>query len=475
MPDTPLSPTPPTIPPDQMRLQALKRSIIFLLGVVLLVGGLFYWLQMRETTQVAARKEQTKAHVILKPSEESQDWRLKEGIRVEELATIIDKQRRQMTDLESQVEAMKTLMKKQDKGQTKLDMGETSPRSRQQAVPPLPPLSQILPQPDPKQRPPTRTPALSPRPQSTEEPADTQGDARALTPSTPTSPAPPPRSGPQPPTLAKSSPTSSTPSTPPSPTSQRQDQGQGFLRTITPRAQRRDTVKPLQSMGWLPSGSFVRAQLLSGIDAGTGTGSNLPLPVLMRLTDLGILPNRFQMDITECFVIGAAWGDLPSERVYIRTETLSCLHKAGNIVTIDGDLKAQAIGEDGKLGLHGRVVTKQGAILANSMMAGFISGLSQAFKPRISYAPLTLTGNSTDNRSFELPPLQDSLTAAGVSGVGRTTELIAGFYLKQAQSLFPVIEIDSARHVDLVILKGMPLKFNVQRTAAGTIAQDTID
>jgi conjugal transfer pilus assembly protein TraB len=195
----------------------------------------------------------------------------------------------------------------------------------------------------------------------------------------------------------------------------------------------------------------------------------------MRLTDLGILPNRFQMDITECFVIGAAWGDLPSERVYIRTETLSCLHKAGNIVTIDGDMKAQAIGEDGKLGLHGRVVTKQGAILANSMMAGFISGLSQAFKPRISYAPLTLTGNSTDNRSFELPPLQDSLTAAGVSGVGRTTELIAGFYLKQAQSLFPVIEIDSARHVDLVILKGMPLKFNVQRTAAGTIAQDTID
>lgn len=210
------------------------------------------------------------------------------------------------------------------------------------------------------------------------------------------------------------------------------------------------------------------------MDAGTGTGRSLPYPVLIRLTDPGILPNRFRMDLAECFVIGAAFGDLPSERVYIRSENLSCLRKSGGFLTIDGDLKGHVIGEDGKLGLRGRVVSKEGTLIARSLMAGFLSGMGEAFRPRITYAPLQLGGTTTD-QSFQLPPFGDSMAAAGLSGVGKSMELLARHYLQQAQGLYPVIEIAAGRRVDVVVLKGMPLKFNVQRAAAAATTPGLIE
>lgn len=244
---------------------------------------------------------------------------------------------------------------------------------------------------------------------------------------------------------------------------------------ITPRTEARGAQKHMQTVGWLPSGSFIHGVLLSGVDAGTGTGSSLPYPVLIRLSDPAILPNQSKMDLAECFVIGAAFGDLPSERVFVRTETLSCLRKSGGILTIDGDLKGHAIGEDGKLGLRGRVVAKEGTLIARSLVAGFLSGLGQAFKPRISYAPLQLGGDTTSGQAFSLPPFSDTLSAAGISGVGKSMDMLAQHYISQLQKIFPVIEIDAGRQVDIVVLKGMALKFNIQQAAASMPSQEVIE
>jgi conjugal transfer pilus assembly protein TraB len=208
------------------------------------------------------------------------------------------------------------------------------------------------------------------------------------------------------------------------------------------------------------------------VDAGTGTGMNLPYPVLMKLTDPAVLPNSYQMDLADCLVIGAAVGDLPSERVFIRTETLSCLRRSGGLITIDGDLKGHVVGEDGKLGLRGRVVEKTGKIIVRSMIAGFLAGLSDAFKPRITYAPIAVGG--TTDQSFQLPPMADSLQAAGITGTGRTMELLAKHYLDQMGKLYPIIEIESLRTVDIVILKGLPLTFRAQQRTPGETTETTV-
>lgn len=458
---TPLPPSPST--PAAMRMRMLQRTLVIVFAVVAVVGGLFYWLDVRNQRLTGQRQERARAHVILRPGEETRDWRLKEGAHVEELSRAVEKQNEQLDGLRSQFERLQKQQKLQEEGDAK-QRGEAKTRRSQDAQPPVPPLDEILPSLSLKgsSRPPTRQ---TPVPKTdTASPAATPDAAMSQsTDDTPRISMPAPR-----PTLPATRPSAPLPHTAAAP-------GLGRLRVVTPRADAKGAPKAAQTVGWLPSGSFIHGVLLSGVDAGTGTGAGLPYPVLIRLSDPAILPNESKMDLAECFVIGAAFGDLPSERVMIRTETLSCLRKSGGILTIDGDLKGHAIGEDGKLGLRGRVVSKEGAIIARSLVAGFLSGLGQSFRPRISYAPLTLTGNPTSNDSFSLPPLGDSLQAAGISGVGKSMDMLAQYYIAQVQKIFPVIEVDAGRQVDIVVLKGMPLKFSVQRTSAATSGPEVIE
>jgi len=98
-----------------------------------------------------------------------------------------------------------------------------------------------------------------------------------------------------------------------------------------PEEKPEEKKKPKGSV--IPAGSFVRGILLSGLDAPTGgRAQSQPHPVLIRIVDRAVLPNLFKADIRDCFVIGAGYGDLASERAYIRLEALSCVKKSGEVV-----------------------------------------------------------------------------------------------------------------------------------------------
>ena len=154
---------------------------------------------------------------------------------------------------------------------------------------------------------------------------------------------------------------------------------------------------------YMPSGTFTRAVLLGGLDAPTGgQAQRNPQPVLLRLTDNAMLPNHFRARIRECFVVGAGYGDVSSERAYIRTESLSCVMKDG--AAIDIAVKGYIAGEDGKAGMRGRLVSKQGTILANALIAGIASGIGHAFQQgATTYAvsPLGATGNVEGGKQLE--------------------------------------------------------------------------
>jgi conjugal transfer pilus assembly protein TraB len=122
--------------------------------------------------------------------------------------------------------------------------------------------------------------------------------------------------------------------------------------------------------------SFTRGTLLGGLDAPTGGQSQSnPHPVLIRLSDNSVLPNRFRGEYRECFVIAAGYGDISSERAYLRTENLSCVRADG--ATLEVKIQGSVYGEDGKVGMRGRLVTKQGQMLANALLAGVVSGIGQ--------------------------------------------------------------------------------------------------
>ena len=90
---------------------------------------------------------------------------------------------------------------------------------------------------------------------------------------------------------------------------------------------------------------------------------------------LFILPNLFTADVSECFLILSGYGDLGSERAYLRTEAISCVRRDGGAIEVPVD--GYAVGEDGKAGVRGRVVSKQGAAIARAMQVSFLQGFSQ--------------------------------------------------------------------------------------------------
>jgi conjugal transfer pilus assembly protein TraB len=205
------------------------------------------------------------------------------------------------------------------------------------------------------------------------------------------------------------------------------------------------------SRSYIASGAFARAILLGGLDAPTGgQAQHNPQPVLLRLVDNAVLPNRFRAGIKECFVVGAGYGDISSERAYIRTESLSCVSRDGQ--AMDMPLKGYVAGEDGKAGMRGRMVSKQGQILANALVAGVASGIGHAFQQgstTLSVSPLGATSTVDAGKQLD----------AGLgSGVGQALDRLAQYYISLAEKIFPVIEIDAGRTVDVVLTQGIALQ-----------------
>lgn len=213
---------------------------------------------------------------------------------------------------------------------------------------------------------------------------------------------------------------------------------------------------------FMPAGSIITGTLINGMDAPTGNGAQKnPFPSLLRIQKEAILPNRFRADIRECFLIISGHGDLSSERAYLRGETLSCVRQDGGI--IESKLDSYAVGEDGKAGVRGRLVSKQGQIIAKSLMAGFLSGVSKAFDVK----PVPIIDTSGTGGFSRNEPDSNWLQSSAVSGASSALDRIAEFYLDMADGMFPVIEVDAGRQIDVIVVRGTRLDVKGTGTGAG--------
>lgn len=224
---------------------------------------------------------------------------------------------------------------------------------------------------------------------------------------------------------------------------------------VSQEAKAKDQPKLLR----LPAGSLLSGQLITGLDVPTGQGVRRePYPVLIRIKTSAILPNRYRTNVRECFVLASGYGDLSSERAYLRSETLSCIFKHNHKEqVIERPLEGYIAGEDGKAGLRGRLVSKQGQVMAKAAMAGFLNGVSDAFDikpvPVFSVVP---------NQSGQIQsPFQsglngsEALQSSLIKGSNKALEKLADFYLKLADQMVPVIEISAERKVDLILTRGL--------------------
>lgn len=223
------------------------------------------------------------------------------------------------------------------------------------------------------------------------------------------------------------------------------------------------SIKPIPQGGkpttYLPGGSMAQSVLLTGVDAPVG---GKPFPVLLALSEAFIAPNSYRVPLRGCFALGKAEGNASSERADIQVVRMSCVLPRGK--AFEQEVTGYLVADDGKQGIPGKLVEKQGQKIALAALAGVGSGLARAFGQQ------EVTNVVTESGAITSTVTGDALRFGLARGAeGAATELQRHFE-KQAERLVPVVEIEAGKNVTLIILSGVKVpgleaaaKTNVRR------------
>ncbi len=202
---------------------------------------------------------------------------------------------------------------------------------------------------------------------------------------------------------------------------------------------------------YLPPG-FMKARLLTGIDAlASRDATSNPEPIIARVQAPAVLPNDVKANLAGCFVIGNATGSLAKERVEVQLVSLSCVDFDEHAV-VDQPIKGFMVDADGKKGLSGKVVTRAGATLARSFIAGTIAGIAQSVEGTFGDVSTSALG------SVRTLDAGDAAKSGIAGGLSRSSDKLTDFYLDLARQAGPVVEVGAAKDVVVVIQEGLALE-----------------
>ena len=212
---------------------------------------------------------------------------------------------------------------------------------------------------------------------------------------------------------------------------------------VTERPVKATETPTVRQTSYLPGGSMARSVLLTGADAPVG---GKPFPVLLALKEAFASPNSYSVPLKGCFALGKAEGNASSERADIQIVRISCVLPDGK--AFEQEITGYLVGEDGKQGIPGKLVDKEGRKIAFAAVAGVGAGLAKAFGQQ------QVTNVVTDSGAITSTVTGDALTFGLASGAqGAATEM-QRYFQKQAERLFPVVEIDAGKNVTMVMLSG---------------------
>ena len=201
---------------------------------------------------------------------------------------------------------------------------------------------------------------------------------------------------------------------------------------------------------YVPTGTFVKAVMIGGADASAAVNAQSnPTPMLFRLIEQGTLPNHRKSHLKDCVVTAAVVGDISSERGMIRLESLSCTFPNDEVV--DQSVEGTIFGAEGKNGVRGNPVWREGALLQRAFAAGALSGFSNALSQTYTANSISTLGNVQTVNSGKVA--QYGLA----SGAGKAMDKLADYNIQRADQYHPVIQLSAGSIVDVVFLKGFYL------------------
>lgn len=190
----------------------------------------------------------------------------------------------------------------------------------------------------------------------------------------------------------------------------------------------------------LPAGSYVKAKLMTGVEAPEGK----TFPVLLQLDYAYIIPNNKKLDLSGCFMIAKSQGDLSTERVQMQATKLSCVSKQGRMFEreVNGFI---ADDKDNSFAVMGQVNSKQDRVAAMAFLSSIVEGVGKA----IQQAQTTQQTNALGGSQSVVTG--DQMTYMGAGGASNAASMVTQWYLKQAQNLLPTINVGSGQDVWIVM------------------------
>jgi hypothetical protein len=196
----------------------------------------------------------------------------------------------------------------------------------------------------------------------------------------------------------------------------------------------------------LPPGSYVKAKVMTGVEAPEGKTN----PSLLQLDYAYIGPNQHRVYLSGCFMIAKAQGDLSTERVQMQATKLSCVSKNGKM--FERDVSGYiADDKDNSFAVVGTVNSKQDRVAAMAFLSSIVDGIGKAVQQTQTTSQVTPLGGS---QSVMTGNGAEYLAAGGASSAASQ---VTQWYLQQAQNLLPTINIGSGRDVWIIMLDTVKL------------------
>ena len=198
--------------------------------------------------------------------------------------------------------------------------------------------------------------------------------------------------------------------------------------------------------------SFFSAKLLTGIDAQTSQeGSEEPKQIMFMVDAPAVLPNHIREDLSGCFVLANANGDLGTERIETIVVNLSCDSADGNAV-IDQPVLGFVNDLDGKRDMAGNVVSKEGSKLAWLFGATLVSAAG------VETSLQGVQQNQTALGAVNTFDPSQSLTRSLGSSLKDTSDEYKNIIIDYIRQSAPVVEVGPMKDVTVVIQEGVWLK-----------------
>lgn len=209
------------------------------------------------------------------------------------------------------------------------------------------------------------------------------------------------------------------------------------------------------SPDYLPPNSYAPARVIVGVDVSAGVASQTdPLPVVLRITG----PARSVMQngkvlttrIQGCVVNGAARGDLSSEKVYVKLARMTCDQPGGRVAV--SEVKG-FISFAGKSGVRGRVVSREGSLVSQALLAGIVGGFGRGFSANANSVFSGVTTNPDGSRSKL--SAGDILGGGLGQGAADAADTVSKYLIERAEQYQPVVEMPTGIDVEIVFLDGV--------------------